>query len=345
MATYEEIIREEMRKLPREISWWPSYLYHFTDIHHAVGIIDKGWIYDRATAEQHHLTRTDAASHNVLEVTSDAIKHCGRLYMRPLTPTQFYSEGYKPEVVRNRDYKDVNCPVPVFFLLDAARTLAYPGVYFVEKGAAGRQIHRQNRGIEEFASLQFDKIFHHGSAGYTSDIGQHRRTEVLRDGGIPLNGLLRRIVCRSAAEEKTLLSLLKTQNPARFEEYRRLIVTATPDVGAFMFNGHGIYIKTVKALDNKVQVEFNEATLRYDQNRIRKGGVPVTFSAEIYWKDDNGQIICRDPYRGEIDYKIHNRVNITYRNKYSDQYQLEIRMDDYLVFQGDFGLSDHDLII
>ena len=104
--------------------------------------------------------KTDAASRNVLEVTGDDIKHCARLYMRPLTPTQFYNEGYKPDAVRHKDYKGADCPVTVFFLFDAAKTLSYPGVCFLEKGGAGRQIKSRCSGEEQFAALNFQKIYH-----------------------------------------------------------------------------------------------------------------------------------------------------------------------------------------
>lgn len=274
-----------MSRLPKAINWWPNYFYHFTDVNHAVNIIDKGWIYGRAEAEQAHLTKTDAASHNVLNVTSEAVKRCGRLYMRPLTPTQFYNEGYKPEAVRHKDYKDANCPVPVFFLFDAVKTLEYPGVYFVEKGAAGRDIETWRSGPEAYATLNFAKIFHHGNEGYTPDISKYRRTEVLREGGIPLAGLLRRIICRSPAEAQTLLNLMQKRCPREYDTYKHLIISPTVDIRSRMFNMHGIYVRAVKSTPERAMIEFNESRLRYDYNTSRKGPVPIQMKSIIYWKD------------------------------------------------------------
>lgn len=263
MAAYKDIISAQSQKLPKSISWWPNYLYHFTDINHAVSIIEKGWIYGRATVKQEHLTKTDAASQNVLNVTSETVKQCGRLYMRPLTPTQFYSEGYKPKVVRHERYKDANCPVPVFFLFDAAKTLAYPGVFFVAKGAAGYNTEVWESGVNAFAALKFDWIFHNEPTR-NPEILKQRRTEILREGGIPLPGLLRRIVCRTPAETQTLLTLIQNRCPQQYDIYKSIIICAPADTSPNMFMLHGIYVKTVNATREKVFLRFNEPRLRYD---------------------------------------------------------------------------------
>jgi len=41
MMNYGEIIEEQRNKLNSNISWWPLYFYHFTDVHNAVSIIEK----------------------------------------------------------------------------------------------------------------------------------------------------------------------------------------------------------------------------------------------------------------------------------------------------------------
>ena len=52
MTTYNEIINIQRDKLSRNISWWPIYLYHFTDIHNAVSIIEKEYILGRKLAKE-----------------------------------------------------------------------------------------------------------------------------------------------------------------------------------------------------------------------------------------------------------------------------------------------------
>lgn len=345
MATYDEIIRTQSSRMEKPIKWWPRYLYHYADVNHAVSIIASEWIYDRATVKEKKLTKTDAASQNVPNVTGDAVKHCGRLYMRPLTPTQFYSEGYKPKVVRHEDYKDANCPVPVFFMLDPVKTLNYPNVFFVECGAAGRNPKPWKSGADEYAKMNLEKIFHDGPTGFDTSILKYRRTEVLREGGIPLRDLLIRIVCRSQAEADTLRSLMRRQCPSRYDEYSRLIMTALPDVGRHLFFNHGIYLKTVNAKEDQAILEFNEAKLRYDYSgKTRKGGVLISITAILSWKNEAGQIIDQSTYQETLDYKTHNAVALNYGHKPSNYFSLEIQLDDNLVFLNDFDIENQSIV-
>lgn len=331
--------------MPKEIQWWPNYLYHYSDVNHAASIIGSEFIYDRANAMAHQLTTTDAASQNVLDVTSDAVKHCGRLYMRPLTPPQYYSEGYKPELVRHKNYKDVNCPVPVFFLFDAAKTLAYPGVHFIECGAAGFNVQKWRSGPDAFANLHFDKIFHNGSTGSNTNILKYRRSEVLREGGIPLQGLLRRIVCRTPAEMQTLLSLLQQRCPKQYEPYKKLITFATADVGLYLFYGHGIYVKSIRANDDTLLIEFNEARLRYDYNTTRKTPVSINAKIIVDCKNDFGQTFARYTYYNDrLSYREHNGISLRLPQEQCSSYFVELRLDDNLVFQGDISVNTQDIL-
>lgn len=346
LATYKDIIREQSAKMPKELKWWPNYLYHYTDVNHAVSIIEKGWIYGRSVAERNHLIKTDAASQNVLSVTSSEVKQCGRLYMRPLTPTQFYSEGYKPRTVRHEEYKDANCPVPVFFLFDAVKTLEYRGIYFVERGAAGYQTAKWKSGADSFSKLNFEYIFHNGPTRI-GEIFKQRRTEVLREGGIPLSGLLRRIVCRSPAEMQTILYLLKSQRPQLYNQYKQLITLATPDTIYSMFFQHGIHVKTIRATGEGVFIEFNEPRLRYDFLKDRKGSVTIPWRAIIYWEDFTGQIIQSSTCADTLDYKQHAALNLRY-SPFSSRFRMELyfreNREEYLIFSGKFDINDHDII-
>lgn len=101
MISYREIIEEERRKLNRNINWWPLYLYHFTDVHNAISIIDKEYIFGRKLANDENLMTSDNASSNVIEITDERVLRYARLYMRPKTPTQFHNEGHKPEYIIN----------------------------------------------------------------------------------------------------------------------------------------------------------------------------------------------------------------------------------------------------
>ena len=136
MLTFGDIINQQIRKLNKSIRWWPLYLYHFTDVHNAVNIIDKEYIYGRKKASDERLMSSDNASSKVIHLTNDEVLNFARLYMRPKTPTQYHNEGYKPPHIRDHEF-DANCPVPVFFLLDSEKVLSMEGVKFIEKGLAG----------------------------------------------------------------------------------------------------------------------------------------------------------------------------------------------------------------
>ena len=134
--TYREIIEAQRKRLPKSRNWWSMYFYHFTDIRNALNIIEKGWIYARHKASEEDLMVSDNASPAVLSVSSSEIKEYARLYFRPKTPTQYHNEGYKPETVRKADL-NANCPVPIFFFLDAEKVLLMNGVEFSETTCAG----------------------------------------------------------------------------------------------------------------------------------------------------------------------------------------------------------------
>lgn len=221
MTTYGEIINSQRQKLNKNIDWWPLYLYHFTDVHNAVSIIEKEYILGRKEATDKNLMNSDNASLRVIEVTNDEVARYARLYMRPRTPTQYHNEGYKPPHIRNSDL-NACCPVPIFFLLDAEKTLSMEGVKFVEKGLAGRSYETTaiREGVEDYAKLNFEKIFHDGSFPPGSDITQYRHTEVIRKDGIPISDIIKGIACRSIAEKQTLLYLLKKASIERYIKYK-----------------------------------------------------------------------------------------------------------------------------
>lgn len=163
---YKDILNEQKKLLRDELKWWPDYLYHFTDVHNASNILYSGWVYSREQAVNQHIMVSDNASRAVIEATRDDNKCYGRLYFRPLTPTQFHNEGYKPLEIRNSDI-NACCPVPVFLCFNANETLNYPGTIFAERGISGNR-HNIKAGINEFQKLDFSKIYHEG---ITKEIG------------------------------------------------------------------------------------------------------------------------------------------------------------------------------
>lgn len=108
-------------------SWWPGYLFHFTDIQNAVSILKEGALINRNEAQARGLMITDNASPEIIANTADELKNYVRLYFRPRTPTQASNEGFRPP--QQRDY-NAHCPVPVYFIFDSKDVLARPDVCF-----------------------------------------------------------------------------------------------------------------------------------------------------------------------------------------------------------------------
>lgn len=223
----------------------PDYFYHFTDIHNAVGIIEREWIYGRAQAQERELMRNDNVSRVVIDMTEDNKKTYGRLYFRPLTPTQYHNEGYKQESIRQSEI-NANCPVPVFFMLSVERTMSLDRAKFAEKGIAGNHS-GISQGVEAFAALNFQKIYHDGSYNTQTDGGikAFKHAEIIREGGFPLWRLIRGIACRSNAERETLLYLLRKSSSIAYEAYKNRIQYA-PLKRMFynneMFNGENTFV-------------------------------------------------------------------------------------------------------
>lgn len=207
ILTYKDILNEQQNILRKDLSWWPNFLYHFTDVHNASSILYNGWIYSREEAEKQKIMVNDNASRAVLDATNAESKSYGRLYFRPLTPTQYHNEGYKPVEVRKSDI-NASCPVPIFFCLNASAVLEYEGTKFAEKGIAGYRSNIKN-GVEEFQKLQFRKIYHEGPMGMEHNITEYRHSELIREGGFPVEPFLQCILCRTQAERETLMFLLK----------------------------------------------------------------------------------------------------------------------------------------
>lgn len=335
--TYQEIIALQRSKLHPSIAWWPVCFYHFTNINNAIGLIDQEWIYGRVTAQEKNLMKSDNASPGVIKVTSDFVKDYGRLYFRPLTPTQYYNEGYKPAHVRNEDI-NANCPVPIFFCLDAERTLSLDGVGFVECGLAGQHHQEILYGETAFSQLNFSKIFHNGSFPSGSDITQYRHSEIVRGGGIPIGGLVRKIFCRSLAEQQTLIYLLGKQLPHKYDYYIKKI-EYNPNL-AFFYN-NGIFIKTVKKTDEGVRFLFND-NRRYRAEK--SNGQDVLMTINIYWLEpQNATIIEKEEVSAYLDYEKSTGVDLVLRRRQSDRVILEVKFDNHLMFRNDIWLQDEIL--
>lgn len=336
--TYEEIIKKQRKLLPKSRNWWPLYFYHFTDMQNALGIIDKGWIFGRHIATENNLMKNDNASSSVISLSTSNIQEYARLYFRPKTPTQFHSEGYKPEPVRKADI-NASCPIPVFFFLDAEKILNMEETKFSEVSCAVLGNLNLMTGEDNFSKLAFDKIFHEGSFNNQdkSDIIKHRHAEVVRLGGIPINDCLKGIVCRSRAEKQTLLYILRNQYYEKYIKYRKSIIY-NPQLD--MFFNNGIFVKEIR-YDNSLHILLNDSSKRKTYNNKN---TMINVKIAVYYLDNDQNIINRKLYYCESDYLNTQEFNVPLTNDFKGCIILEIHFDNILMYKNLIDINLENMI-
>ena len=153
---YNDIIKNNFDKAG--VRWWPKYAYHFTDISNAVNILSLGRLYSRLNARENDLMKNDNASRQVIDMTSPEISSYVRFYFRPLTPTQYYNEGFKHSKLRYDNDENANVPVPIFLVFDLNKLLCDPCTRFSGIGQAGYGAELFNS-VQQFRKLDFEKIY------------------------------------------------------------------------------------------------------------------------------------------------------------------------------------------
>lgn len=326
--SYKEILEQQKANLPDNIKWWPNFLYHFTDVHNASNILYEGFIWSRQKAEDKHVMKNDNASHAVIAATNHDNKCYGRLYFRPLTPTQYHNEGYKPEEVRDNTI-NANCPVPVFLCLSANATLSLDGTLFAEKGLAGNR-HNIRAGVDEFKKLNFKKIYHDG--WYTpdnADIKEYRHSEVIHENGFPVEPLLRGILCRSEAERETLLFLLGQYSMRLYNTYKNRIIY-NPKYRCFFNNG--IFVKAVSVLDNKLKVEFNDPELR----KRPQPSIDIEVQIDLLYRKYDGTVLTATTGKGTLDYCSVRSCEMNFMDDIgADSVRVKVLIDENVMYENE----------
>jgi hypothetical protein len=234
------------------LGWWPRHVYHFTDVHNAVSIVQSECLYSRSEAVQRCLMKVDNASPEIIERTQPEHLKYVRLYFRPRTPTQFRNEGIRP--IDQRKLGGAHCPIPVYFCFDALTVLAQDNTEF-SNGNMGSTWAAHSSERDFFLSIPFHLVFH--NRGFTPDrrdeIVFHRNAEVLVPNCLPLSPALKFIACRSAAERQTLLYLLPADLRRQWASRIRLGERG-------LFERKWTYVEEVVTVDDKVIFRFNPNT-------------------------------------------------------------------------------------
>lgn len=301
------IARTERRK-------WPRFLFHYTDVQNAAHILSSGFLYSRQHLEDSIGMPVSSGSDEVLAGTQPWIKNYVRLYFRPKTPTQYYAEGVKSSLtLSSSSFPDAHCPVPVFFLFDSAEILSRGDCLFSDKGLGSRN-HKIMSTAQNLANLEWQKIYHTGpfdsSSPEEEDITSRRMAEVIIPNRLNLTSL-KWIYCRSEAERDTLLYLLSEDEKRR---YARRIVTTTRS-GLF-FRQH-TYLKAVRKNSDAAYLSYSPDTQSRGPFQLR---AIVRSGDDIRQRTRNDFVLQKGKFRRKINVRL-------------DDYELEIRLDDHMIYR------------
>ena len=342
--SYSDIILDN-RFHHSPVRWWPQFAFHYTDVTNAVSILDSGMLFSRSNAEHLGLMHNDNASRQVIDMTQAEAQSCVRFYFRPLTPTQYYNEGFKHIQLRYDDDENANTPVPIFFLFDLAKLLSLPGVRFSEQKQAGYGS-TLLQGEDDFAKMNFDYIYSIGPKNI-GEMKPYRHAEILHQNSMPIDTCLRYIGCRNKVERLTLMNLLKRQNPKAFHKYKDKIYIIKEN--AFEYNG--LYVTNCQYHDGVISISFSDTYEKkyYTRSQKAKNSVtdlkPVKIRIELDWLNSRGIIghsateVMRD-YESTAD-MIYKKLPVYPTARFL---RIQVFIEDKLMCCVEHALDDSELI-
>lgn len=296
-------------------SWWPRYVYFFTDLRNAVSILEKGCLLNRDLAKDLEVIEVNGASPEIIDQTREECLKFVRLYYRPRTPTQYRCEGIRP---RNERWQNAHCPVPVFFLFNAYEVMSQRDAQYSDGSMASPSA---GYGPEErdFDRIPFKKVFHDGryDTRVEGEIKFHRHAELLIPEMLPLKENLKLIVCRSYAERQSLLYLL----PPSFRKQWQSNLIRIGD--SSMYERQWAYVNTV-------ETENQEITFHFNRNSQHAG----QFEAAVFLRFPSGEerqvkkfIDAKNPFIIRLEENI-------------EEVEVEFWLDDALAYHNKLFISD-----
>lgn len=198
-------------------SQWPSRLFHHAPIENAVELLKDGNL--RSRNDPGNNKKRDVAAAGVI-AARDHAHDFGRLYFRPMTPTQWHIEGIR-KAGECSFGEASHAPILIMFVFNARAVLRSQGVKFCDRNmqVSGAE---PNDSEVYFSSIPFEKVFHVGGIGGDRSIIEHRCAEVLAASPLPLAGTLQWIYCRTLPERDTLCDML---GPYSANWLRKIVVS------------------------------------------------------------------------------------------------------------------------
>ena len=289
--------------------WWPDFLFHCTDVRNVANILRTGEMLSRTKAMASGQLHVDIASPEIIARTNETWQDYVRLYFRPKTPTQFQTEGFRPP--EHQPY-GVQCPVPVYLIIDAMEVLSKNGVLFTDGNVATGTQPTDDIGF--FKAIPFEMVYHDSWFG-TLDRGTiiyHRNAEVLVPERLSTTAI-RYICCRSQAEYETLQNLLPPGQLSRWTGD----IGVRPDLG--LFHRRWCFVE---------QVGLNRASVLF---RLNVGNPPGPFNAKaelvesftgLPYTWQNKKFTVTDPFELALNFR------------YPQDYSIQLFLDDQLAYSG-----------
>lgn len=340
--TIESLVKGQIHTSmnPSKRHYWPRFAFHFTDINNAVNILTSGKLVSRDIAIRTQLMPNDNASREVINQTDNFIEKNVRLYFRPRTPTQFYSEGFQTRDLRRNLNFHANCPVPIFFLFDLESLLERPDVQFSTLSLAIKDHGKLMSTAEEFAALPFDDIysdgFIEGDNVRRKEVTRRKHAEILVPNELDLSKL-RMILVRSEAEKATFLHLLHERNINRFDSMIQIGDEST-------FYKDRNYIDKVSLqknqfiLENRTNVPFPKEWGNPGRVEGYLALVPANkdsfLNVRITFQRDNGSEEIEWP-KGENKGIFKNKMAFKVGEPQID-YTVSVYIDDHIAYRGKF---------
>jgi hypothetical protein len=262
-------------------SWWPSYLFHFTDIQNAVNILTMGELLSRAEALASNQIVTNGASPEVISQTEDQWKDYVRLYFRPRTPTQFRNEGFRP--VSQHELGGAHCPVPIYLLFDSTAIVCRHDALFSAGNLAAQGV-RPYGDAESFRQIPFEQVYHDTwfDPVDKGTVVFHRNAEVIVPKRLDLSSL-QFIWCRSQAEYDTLLYLVPPNTRTRW------VKQIGVDMRMNLFLKRWTFVEDAELNKTGLSFQFNKGTQTPGPFRALVAICETTTNDRYEWKNDGYQ--------------------------------------------------------
>ena len=320
-ADADEIL-DYMQKLPSSLGldrnrrFWSRWLFRSDHVENAAEILNSGCLLSRAAAAEGDLIRVDSGSPQYVGQLSARHRNLVRLYFRPRTPTQYVNEGIRP---RGTIEYGAHMPVPVYLVFDVS-LLVEEGVRFTKgRLTEGTEI----GGSAEFLkSIAFADVYHDRGVGRLggsyrrSEILNARHSEVVVENELALDKLAH-IICRSAAERETLLSLLSPDARDRW-----LKKTLVDEGHRRMFEKRGTFVQRAELSSEASQFLFYS-----NVDPTMRGPFDLT----IRWLFGDRSARAR-----QKRFTVSNRPIAYSLNRPAPRYQVCVKLDGNLAYLGDF---------